>query len=48
MHDNPRAVGEDAAVCTTTHEDARSQRSVLFCVLALYPALLTAGEQRRG
>ncbi len=44
MHDNPRTGGEESLAGTTTHEDARDQRSVLFRVLALYPALLTSGE----
>lgn len=44
MHDNPRTGGEESLACTTTHEDARDQRSVLFRVLALHPALLTSGE----
>ena len=44
MHDKPRRAGADAEALTTTHEDARDQRSVLFRVLALYPALLTTGE----
>jgi len=44
MHDNPRTGGEESLAGTTTHEDARDQRSVLFRVLALYPALLTSGD----
>jgi hypothetical protein len=44
MHDNPRTGGEESLAGTTTHDDARDQRSVLFRVLALYPALLTSGE----
>ena len=44
MHDKPRRAGADAEALTTTHEDARDQRSVLFRVLELYPALLTSGE----
>jgi hypothetical protein len=44
MHDNPRTGGEESLADTTTHEDTRDQRSVLFRVLALYPALLTSGE----
>jgi hypothetical protein len=44
MHDNPRTGGEESLAGTTTHEDTRDQRSVLFRVLALYPALLTTAE----
>lgn len=44
MHDNPRTGGGESPAGTTTHEDARDERSVLFRVLALYPALLTSEE----